>query len=339
MGVGLKETESSTRLPYLDYARVFAAYFVILGHLVSTNDTTIRPYIYAFHMPFFFLVSGMLHKNRGCIAWKKYFKTLIVPFFFFNLLLFFLWPLCWKIGVWKGSQSLAFDPNINIFNVYFNYLLISVKRILIGKGGPDGPTWFLLALFWCKLSIDILNCKRLVPHAGIFLFLGVIGIAFYPKTYLQIGNALMVIPFFYCGFRYKRLIQKWCENGSLFLGICLLLIVIPLTLVNGKVSVFMISYGHCLFPLNVLIFYVNAFLSSLGLLRICMIFQQNKYITISAKALISILCIHAIFIYSSRTHCNSDSLLFCIVCSFIIITACVLCHLFIERHMPIIIGK
>ena len=54
-------------------------------------------------MPFFFLVSGMLHKDMGCIAWKKYFKTLIVPFLFFNLLFFILWPALCEIGVWGGA--------------------------------------------------------------------------------------------------------------------------------------------------------------------------------------------------------------------------------------------
>lgn len=61
----LKSITQNNRLPYLDYGRVFAAYLVIFGHLLLTDDTTIRPYIYSFHMPFFFLVSGMLHKDRG----------------------------------------------------------------------------------------------------------------------------------------------------------------------------------------------------------------------------------------------------------------------------------
>ena len=80
------ESNGNKRLPYLDYARVFVAYLVILGHLLLSSNTTLRPYIYSFHMPFFFLVSGMLHKDMGCIAWNKYFKTLLTPFLFFNLL-------------------------------------------------------------------------------------------------------------------------------------------------------------------------------------------------------------------------------------------------------------
>lgn len=74
------------RIACLDYARVFAALLVIYGHVLPYGSS-IRTFIYAFHMPFFFIVSGMLHKYRGSIDWKKYFRTLIVPAIFFNILL------------------------------------------------------------------------------------------------------------------------------------------------------------------------------------------------------------------------------------------------------------
>lgn len=38
---------TTSRLPYLDYDRVFVAYLVIFGHLLLKDDTTVRPYIYA----------------------------------------------------------------------------------------------------------------------------------------------------------------------------------------------------------------------------------------------------------------------------------------------------
>lgn len=81
------------RYAYLDYARVIVAFFVIFGHLIPDSDMCIRPYIYAFHMPFFFIVSGILHKNMGYIPMEKYLRTLILPFLLFNLLFFILRPL------------------------------------------------------------------------------------------------------------------------------------------------------------------------------------------------------------------------------------------------------
>ncbi|MCQ2199390.1 MAG: acyltransferase family protein [Paludibacteraceae bacterium] len=74
----------------LDYARIFVAFLVIYGHLYSPDPNNIvRVFIYQFHMPFFFLVSGMLHKYNGTIQIKKYFKTIIVPVFTYSTIFFF----------------------------------------------------------------------------------------------------------------------------------------------------------------------------------------------------------------------------------------------------------
>jgi fucose 4-O-acetylase-like acetyltransferase len=54
------------------------ALLVILGHLYS-SDSTVRLYLYSFHMPFFFLVSGVFHKNTGRINLGHYIRTIIWP--------------------------------------------------------------------------------------------------------------------------------------------------------------------------------------------------------------------------------------------------------------------
>lgn len=332
-------SSSDIRIPYIDYARVFTAYLVILGHLLPGNDTAIRPYIYSFHVPFFFLVSGMLHKNLGYIAWKKYLKTLIVPFLFFNLLFFVLWPILWKVGLWGGGPSDFFKEDTNIISIYLDYLVKVIKDLLKGTGGPDGPTWFLLALLWCKLANDILCYRNLYPYAGIVLLVGVIGISFYPKAFLQIGNSLMVMPFFYVGFRYKKQIQQWCEKEKKYISIFLMLLCIPFTLLNERVNTYSMNYGQLIFPCNVLIYYINAFAVSMGLLIICTKFQQSRMITLSAKALISILCVHGAFIYILRIYGHPYNFPFCAVVSCVILIICILCHQFMERYLPFAVGR
>ncbi len=341
MGTVLRKSVSSVRLSYLDYARVFAAYLVILGHLLSVNNTSIRPYIYSFHMPFFFLVSGMLHKDRGCIAWEKYWKTLIVPFLFFNVLFFILWPILWKSGVWGGGPSRFFDNNARLENIYLNYIGKTVSDIINGKGGPDGPTWFLLALFYCKVANDMLCCNKLKSLVGTSLILGVIGIAIYPHiNYVQIGSFLMVFPFFFGGFRFKEQIQQWCNyKYSWIIGTCLLLLIIPVTMINGRVTVLGINYGQSVFPLNVTVFYINAFLASLGLLTICIRFKQHRFVTQSANALITILCFHGAFVFFFRIHGNTNNYIPCIISSCIILLVCIIIHQLFEHFIPSVIGK
>lgn len=324
------------RLPYLDYARVFVAYLVIFGHLLLSNDTTVRPYIYAFHMPFFFLVSGMLHKDMGCIAWKKYLKTLIIPFLFFNFLFFILWPALSSIGVWEGNQKLG----NGIVGCYWNYFLGSVLNIFKGMALPDGATWFLLALFWCKLITDFISRRHWILLLSICMVFVLAIVVFHNRTLLRIGNALMVMPFFYGGFYFKKTIQRWCEKRWFFFaGFILVLLNIPLTLLNGRVSADAVWFGQLHEPINVFIFYINAFATSLGLLSIFMQFKSRNVVTISAKALISILCIQNLFVYTFRNFCDRTNLQLIAVSSFIIFVLCVIIHQLLDRYLPFAVGK
>ena len=52
------------RILWIDYAKAFAMFFVIFGHVNSGNYLT--NWIYSFHMPLFFLLSGItLKAYRG----------------------------------------------------------------------------------------------------------------------------------------------------------------------------------------------------------------------------------------------------------------------------------
>lgn len=61
------------RLDYLDIAKGIAIFLVVMGHAVLAFDTPYwRLAIYAFHMPLFFLVSGMVTKTRETYDLKDY---------------------------------------------------------------------------------------------------------------------------------------------------------------------------------------------------------------------------------------------------------------------------
>ena len=92
----------SHRLVFIDMARCMALFLTVFAHLYSVNSD-VRLYIYAFHMPLFFLLSGYLHKNTspGLLIGKSA-KRLLIPFAFF----LFLGYLYFVIS----SGSLRWDP-------------------------------------------------------------------------------------------------------------------------------------------------------------------------------------------------------------------------------------
>ena len=83
--------ENRKRIEELDYVKGLAIFLVIMGHATDNLATPLwRLVIYSFHMPLFFMVSGMVTKpaevkERGTIGsfLIKNFKALLVPYIIF----------------------------------------------------------------------------------------------------------------------------------------------------------------------------------------------------------------------------------------------------------------
>ena len=58
---------------------------VVMGHV--THDMPLKNWIYAFHMPLFFLLSGIFFKPTF-ENWKKSSKRLLIPYIFFAIVSF-----------------------------------------------------------------------------------------------------------------------------------------------------------------------------------------------------------------------------------------------------------
>lgn len=86
-----EETKPESRIEYIDIAKALGIMLVIAGHVVSSN-TEIKRILYAFHMPLFFMLSGMLLKSKNeyrfetwrTIVYKKL-RTLMLPYFVWAL--------------------------------------------------------------------------------------------------------------------------------------------------------------------------------------------------------------------------------------------------------------
>lgn len=76
------------RLQYVDVAKAFAIFLVVLGHPRPVEDYgSLEQFLYAFHMPLFFMLSGIFIRQKSEYSWQtwknflgKNFLTLIVPY-------------------------------------------------------------------------------------------------------------------------------------------------------------------------------------------------------------------------------------------------------------------
>lgn len=133
------------RLTYIDIAKGILIILVVTGHVVTGSNfvtkTMIRV-INSFHMPAFFIISGMLvntdklRKQPFCLFLKKKATRLLVPYVVFEL-----------IGtVWQ--MILQGQIRLNLATV--------VRRILTVECYV-GADWFLIALFFAEMILYGIN--------------------------------------------------------------------------------------------------------------------------------------------------------------------------------------
>jgi acyltransferase len=136
---------AGVRLAYADVARLIGIFLVYHGHVVERmmylgNAAAAHQYkfIYSFHMPLFFVLSGLIAKDwaaeqsAGQFA-RSRFMSRIVPLIFFNVALAVL--------------SLAHKPDfppipLETAPEYANAALMSALQLPVF----DVPTWFLMCL-------------------------------------------------------------------------------------------------------------------------------------------------------------------------------------------------
>ena len=168
-------------LNYICFLQVVGPIFVILGHSLNGFDNYegwwrifSKDWIYLFHMPLFFFISGYLLSHNGWLHnrtysqfMKKKFERLLIPYILWNLL--FLIP---KFIV----QSFLVDK-VNISLSYFLYIIITPRQNIWGH------TWFLACLFlfylatpiWKKI-IDGLKIKKIITFLLLSILLYVLPI-------------------------------------------------------------------------------------------------------------------------------------------------------------------
>lgn len=78
------------RIEFYDIAKGILMSMVVLGHIITMNysgSALLKSFIYTFHVPAFFIITGMLMKvslTEECkfsFFVKKKFKTLLIPYF------------------------------------------------------------------------------------------------------------------------------------------------------------------------------------------------------------------------------------------------------------------
>lgn len=132
---------AKARLTWVDAAKGFLMVLVVIGHYTgpAMTDFPLVKYIYWFHMPAFFIISGLffkpiIEKSKLKPAIHKRFMQLMVPYLFFLLL---LTSIKYGIAVGEGNFTAAF-------------LKQDLLELFVGGRflrGEHGVFWFITVMF------------------------------------------------------------------------------------------------------------------------------------------------------------------------------------------------
>lgn len=156
--------EATLRKNWIDWAKALGILLVVMGHS-NYSQQDINPMIFMIHMPLFFVASGYLFKTNKTLKeiTQSNIRTLLIPYLFFNLI---------SLVYLSGS---TFVKQVTGAEVDWNYLIFQpLCDTLVGVPGNllCGPTWFLLALIWCKYIIcSIEKCRTNVSCSISLLWL------------------------------------------------------------------------------------------------------------------------------------------------------------------------
>lgn len=310
MGGGKKN-----RIFYLDSAKVIAMFLVVFAHLFSTYSQT-RLFIYAFHMPFFFLISGVFHKWNGKINIIDPFWKLLVPCAFYSLVYILLCPLI--------------EAVINRFDVtiYFHEVFLLMKKTVTAlKSSGDManvPCWFLISLYSCRICMDvILKLQKIYLHVFAIMIIFVVATRIHLPLF---GNSTaMILPFYYVGYMlHDKLTTLKYRKSYIIICMACSALSVGMSLMNNRVSVHGFMFGSLPYHLNVLVFYLNAFVGSIALLLLSVIISRknDERLPAVATALLPIVGLQWLFIspYQELTEFRYDLIIPVVYSAFIILS-------------------
>lgn len=191
------------RMIWLDQLKAISIYIVILGHsLLKFKKHKLFKFIYSFHMPLFFIISGMTFRpekyNRIKDCVKDKFIKLVYPYIALNILALPLWYINVKTGM------IPYDSPFRLL-IGILYSNSSVAR------APSNATWFLMTLF-CAEVIYYMIYRYFKTDNNIFMvscILAIIGVIaplgkeFYDAPFHL--DVSLVAQFFYgCGYLLKK---------------------------------------------------------------------------------------------------------------------------------------
>ncbi|MEN6567282.1 MAG: acyltransferase family protein [Veillonellales bacterium] len=271
------------RVEWVDTAKGIGIILVVLGHIWLMREG--YNYIYSFHMPLFFFLSGYIVNFAKYDGLRQFIVVklngLVIPYFWFSFFTYLYWVLVER--KFSGNEVSPAAAFINIF------ISPGADQYL-----PHNPAlWFLTCLFIVAIAFYGMASKLKLPHIGILLLLssaaGYAATLYLPSSFpWSIDVAPTAIVFYGMGFIIKKMKVTFIKSSRrrLWVLCCCVPAGFIISQLNGSVVMADNVYG------NYLYFYLGASLGITNVVIIAMLFRKNRALSYLGQNSLIILALH-----------------------------------------------
>lgn len=266
------------RIKFIDIAKGIGILFVVIGHCIEGNSL-LGKWIWSFHMPLFFILSGMCFSEKKYPVFlqflKKRIKTLLLPCAYFSFII----------------SLVASMTNSSVF---------ALKKLIYV--GLPGALWFVLILFISEIFYYFIQkfCKVKIVIAIALILSLIIGIVL-NREGIKLSHSFCTafIATFYYGLGHisKSIIKKFTEyKYKLFSS--LLMLTIPF--ITAMLTSTRIELSDNMIPPPEFYFIMVSIVGSIGIITISAINLSCTWavriILFLGKNTLIILALHIMFI-------------------------------------------
>ncbi len=234
---------STNRIYWIDNLRALAIILMVFGH-TNNSEAEIENlvnYIYSFHMPLFYFISGLTFYPERFKSLKEFLvrkiSTLLVPYFFFSLLGF---------GLLMSTNHSYFSLTA-LGDALFRIAFADTDLLNFDY---DGPLWFLPCLFLVEMELYCISFLKKWTQIGVIGLLAALGLVLGPQfRYIPwtATGALVALLFCWLGFFVKDKLPSLDSSAKLKIILGGITLSVIFCYLNGPVSMAIDAYGNPFF--------------------------------------------------------------------------------------------
>lgn len=318
---------SGSRLEWIDWMKAIGIYLIVLGHFYSYGDK----FVYVFHVPLFFIISGFLCKkeNDRNVFWRKLWYNLVIPLLIMTFIIF------------------IFACFLQVLNGTFEFITFYwfVRNVFFGMVSGYDSLWFVYTLILLKILFQYCSSNKVFYS----LTLAMLALSYIYNNcdfskfpfFFNEPNAIVDVcaafPFFALGIfscQYKETLNIWSNKVMLVLLLIGGLFLVSLCwYYNGGIGLHCCYYGN-----SMVLFLLGAISGSMMIFAASKLLgHAPKIVVFVSQGTIIILGFHKLFINLIRVFFPTSY--FDIVFALLIVFLFVPIILWIEKYFPLLAGK